>query len=558
MDDSRSTVPLASDAGPVRSADLAAVVASATDAIITADARGRIASWNPAAQRIFGYTAEEVLGRPLSRLVPERYRAAHEAGIARVAAGGETRVIGRTVELSGLRHDGSEFPLELSLSTWTDDEGRHFAGIIRDVSERARLLGDLSEARDRLGAILDSATDAIVCADGEGRIVLWNPAAERLLGHPPDEVLGRPLTVIIPERYRPAHEAGLARVGGGGEPRIIGRTVEVAARRRDGGEIPIELALSTWTAGGRRFYAGILRDVSERKAAEEALRRAKEEVEEKNRQLEALSGKLAKYLSRQLYESIFEGRTEVRVASYRKEVTIFFSDIQGFTELTDTLEAEPLSELLNEYLGEMSSIATRFGGTVDKFIGDGIMIFFGDPESRGREADALACVEMAIAMRNRIRELTSTWRNRGVPRDLHVRMGINTGYVTVGNFGSEDRLDYTIVGGQVNAAARLEDAAGPDEILISGETFALVRDRILCEPVGELKVKGIAYPLRTYRVVGLRNGSPGAPGPVEEARDGFRLLLDPGLLPAHDVPAVREALLRAVAALDPPRGEEER
>lgn len=537
--------------------DLSAVVASATDAIVTADGRGRILSWNAAAQRIFGYAADEVIGRPLTVLMPERFRTAHDAGIARVVETGEKRVIGRTVELAGLRRDGTEFPIELSLSTWTTGSGdRFFAGIIRDVSERVRLMRELTDAKERMGAILDSATDAVVCADQEGRIVLWNPAAERMLGHTEEDLLGEPLTVIVPARFRAAHEAGIARMGGGGEPRIIGSTVEVAALRSDGTELPVELSLSTWTTAKGRFYAGILRDVTDRKRAERAVREAQEALEEKNQQLEALSSKLAKYLSRQLYDSIFEGRTDVRVTSYRKELTIFFSDIQGFTELTDTMEAEPLSQLLNEYLAEMSVIAARYGGTVDKFIGDGIMIFFGDPESRGRGDDALACVEMALAMQERVRALQSSWRDRGVPGRLHVRMGINTGYVTVGNFGSEDRLDYTIVGGQVNAAARLEEAAGPDEILVSGETFALVKDRMLCEPVGDLEVKGIARPIRAYRVVGRRDGSRPELRLIHEDVEGFRLTMDPALLAAEDVTGARAALLRALEALGAePEGE---
>lgn len=535
-------------------ADLAALVSSATDAIVTADHRGRILSWNPAACRIFGYEEEEVLGRSLTLLMPARFREAHEAGLARVVETGETRVIGRTVELAGLRRDGSEFPLELSLSTWTEDGTRLFAGILRDVSERARLVRELTESRERMSAILDSATDAIVCADAGGRVVLWNPAAERILGHAPEDVVGRSLTTIVPERFRRAHEEGIARVSGGGPRKIIGGTVEVAALRADGTEVPVELSLSTWSTEGERFYGGILRDVTERKRAERAVREAQEALEEKNQQLEALSAKLAKYLSRQLYDSIFEGRTDVRVTSYRKELTIFFSDIQGFTELTDTMEAEPLSELLNEYLGEMSAIAARYGGTVDKFIGDGIMIFFGDPESRGRQDDALACVEMALAMQHRVRALQADWRDRGVPRSLHVRMGINTGYVTVGNFGSEDRLDYTIVGGQVNAASRLEESAGPDEILVSGETFALVKDCVLCEPAGEIKVKGIAYPIRVYRVLGRRDVDRPELQLVREDRDGFHLLLDPAHLPAGEVPGARAALLRALEALGPDGG----
>lgn len=480
-----------------------ALIDSANDAIITADAQGRIVTWNRGAESIFGYSAVEVVGQPLTIIIPERFRAAHEEGVSRVAGGGDHHVIGHTVELVGVRRGGAEFPIELSLSTWTDATSeRFFGGIIRDIGERARLVAELSESEGRLSAILRSATDAIVCADQLGMITLWNDAAEAMLGYTEQEVRGRALTIIIPERFHDAHNAGILRMTRGEPPRIVGKTVEVFARHKDGNEVPIELSLATWVQGESRYYSGILRDVTMRRWAEQQIETANEQLAEKNQQLEALSAKLAKYLSRQVYDSIFEGRTEVRVQSYRKLLTVFFSDIQGFTDLTDMMEAEPLSDLLNEYLGEMSAIATRHGGTIDKFIGDGIMIFFGDPESRGSTEDAIACARMALEMRQRIEALRDDWYQRGVTQPLRVRIGMNTGYCTVGNFGSEDRLDYTIVGGQVNAASRLEACAEADQILISHQTWALVRSVMECEPVGEIKVKGIARPLLTYALVG--------------------------------------------------------
>jgi PAS domain S-box-containing protein len=490
----------------VISRDLSALVDAATDAIVTADETGRVTSWNRAAERIFGYPAEDMIGQSLTVIVPQRLQAAHNEGLARVAAGGESRVIGKTVELVGVRRGGAEFPIELSLSTWTSDGKRSFAGIIRDVTDRTKLVEDLANSEARLSAILGSATDAIVCADQLGVITMWNEAAQRILGYSEEEAVDQPLTLIIPERFHDAHNAGILRQSRGEEPRIIGQTVEVFARHKDGHEIPIELSLATWTLGDERFYSGILRDVSMRKWAEQQIEAANTELAEKNQQLEALSAKLAKYLSRQVYDSIFEGRTEVRVESYRKLLTVFFSDIQGFTDLTDMMEAEALSDLLNEYLSEMSAIATRYEGTIDKFIGDGIMIFFGDPESRGSTADAIRCARMALEMRERLAELREKWIHAGVQRPLHVRIGINTGYCTVGNFGSEDRLDYTIVGGQVNAAARLEANAAPDQILISHQTWALIKDEVECKPVGEIHVKGIAHPLLTYEVVGAIDG----------------------------------------------------
>jgi class 3 adenylate cyclase len=231
-------------------------------------------------------------------------------------------------------------------------------------------------------------------------------------------------------------------------------------------------------------------------------------------------------------------------------LTVFFSDIQGFTELTDSMEAERLSDLLNQYLSEMSTIAEEYGGTIDKFIGDGIMIFFGDPESRGEKEDALGCVKMGLAMRSRIHELREEWIDQGISDQLHVRIGINTGFCTVGNFGSEDRLDYTIVGGQVNATSRLETAAQPDQILISHATYALVKDEIYCQPVGEITVKGIAHPLKTYEAVSTREDYLRGVQTISDAGDGFRLALDPAALAPDDRQRAKESLRRALEALD--------
>jgi class 3 adenylate cyclase len=180
---------------------------------------------------------------------------------------------------------------------------------------------------------------------------------------------------------------------------------------------------------------------------------------------------------------------------------VFFSDIAGFTETADQMESEDLTKILNHYLTEMTQIALTYGATIDKYVGDAIVIFFGDPETRGVREDALACVKMAIAMRGRMIELQDTWRDSGIVRPLQCRMGINTGFCTVGNFGSEDRMDYTIIGSGVNLASRLESAAAAGGILISYETYALVKDEIQSVSKGELKVKGLAYPADTYEVI---------------------------------------------------------
>ncbi len=243
----------------------------------------------------------------------------------------------------------------------------------------------------------------------------------------------------------------------------------------------------------------------EREALLEEKLRDREVIEEKSRQLEDLATKLAKYLSPQIYQSIFSEAPGQSKAHARKNLTVFFSDIVQFTDLSDTLEPERLAVVINSYLSEMASIALGCGGTIDKFIGDAILVFFGDPESDGETEDALKCLEMAIRMQQRVSELQKYWKKQGVSRGLHVRMGITTGYCTVGNFGSEQRLDYTVLGSPVNLAARLQAMADPDGILIDDTTHSLVNEQVDCEAADEIMPKGFVRPVQIFRVGEFRD-----------------------------------------------------
>jgi PAS domain S-box-containing protein len=222
-------------------------------------------------------------------IIPERFRDLHRTGIDRVSTGGPTHVIGSTVEVAALRGDGSEFPVELSLATWFLDEDRYYTGIIRDISER-------KQAEQKFRSVTESAVDAIISADHAGRIVSWNSAATRILGHTEENALGQRLELVIPERYRDLHRTGIARFTETGEAHIIGTTVELSALTKAGVEIPIELSLSTWTVHEDRYYTGIIRDIGERKAAEEALRRSEQELREKGDELRSKNAALEETL----------------------------------------------------------------------------------------------------------------------------------------------------------------------------------------------------------------------------------------------------------------------
>jgi adenylate cyclase len=154
------------------------------------------------------------------------------------------------------------------------------------------------------------------------------------------------------------------------------------------------------------------------------------------------------------------------------------------------------------------------------------MIFLGDPESKGEKEDAKRCVTMAIEMRKRLKSLREEWTRQGITSLLHVRMGINTGFCTVGNFGSEERLDYTIIGGQVNLASRLESCAGPDQILISRDTFLLINETISCREMGEIQVKGIAKPVMTYQVIDYHENVSSLKEVIKEEDRGISIEVD--------------------------------
>jgi adenylate cyclase len=270
-------------------------------------------------------------------------------------------------------------------------------------------------------------------------------------------------------------------------------------------------------------------------------------LKKSHRRLEDLSLKLARYLSRQVYQSIFEGRQDARIGGSRKKLTVFFSDIVGFAHQTEGMESEDLTFILNSYLNRMAEVVSKHGGTLDKFIGDAVLVFFGDPESKGVVEDAVACVRMALEMKEAIAELNREWLAEGIKQGFEVRMGISTGFSMVGNFGSDERMDYTIIGKQVNLANRLQAAAQPGEILIGQETWLLVREMFLCVAKEPVQVKGFERPIQTHAVVGaaLVQGR----GPMEDVRPGFRLTLDPAQVQPSERIAVVEKLRAAIASL---------
>jgi class 3 adenylate cyclase len=184
----------------------------------------------------------------------------------------------------------------------------------------------------------------------------------------------------------------------------------------------------------------------------------------------------------------------------RRKLTLFFSDIVGFAEIAERMEPEDLSRVLNEYFTEMTIVADRYDGTVDELMGDAILILFGAPLATNDQDHARRAVRMAGEMQEVITRLNEKWGAEGLDEILRVRMGVNTGVVTVGNFGSSGRMKYAALGKHVNVAARLQAQCEPGRVLISHATWLLVHDEVACVPKGEATLKGVQRPVMTYEL----------------------------------------------------------
>lgn len=277
---------------------------------------------------------------------------------------------------------------------------------------------------------------------------------------------------------------------------------------------------------------------------EQRLNQLKIEAQETNTQLEGMSSQLSKFLSPQLYNSIFSGSRAGTRVTRRKKLTVFFSDLCGFTNFVESMESEDVTNLLNLYLETMTTIALDYGATIDKYIGDGIMLFFGDPETKGLKEDATNCVKMALDMLKELDDLSDKWVDYGMKDPLQMRIGIDTGFATVGNFGCESRLDYTAIGSAVNRASRLETAADHGSIFISEDTYNLVKESIEAREMEPIHLKGIGE-FKARKVIGTIGSSALS---LNFGKRNLSLVLD--RLSEEDIAETKSSLQQALKELE--------
>jgi PAS domain S-box-containing protein len=459
-------------------------------AIITGDPDLIVTSWNPGAERLFGYSKEQAIGRHINDLVAKADEIRDEA-IALDAKLFEepVRLVSRRT-----RKDGSLVDVVICAAPIVLDGmvlGTY--AIYEDVSELVR-------QRTFFESLVESSPAAVIMADRDATVTLWNPAAEKLFGYTAAEAIGQNLDDLVANRPEIHEEA----VAWSAETRESEEFHRVGRRtRKDGSLVDVDIvAVPVVLEGEAASWHNIYHDVTE---IEQARRQLQERVDEQMAEL-VRSGELASFLPRQVAEGLLGGQLGADESLERRRITVLSADMVGFTDLSESLEPEELAEVLNTYLREMTAAVVGHGGTLDSFIGDGVMAIFGAPKERPEAEQAWAATLTAIEMRERCRELATTLRGRGIPADLDVRVGLNTGHCTVGVFGSEVMRAYKAVGFAVNVAARLQSAADPGSVLCGFRTYALIKDRVKAEAREPLVVKGASRPVEAWEIIDLVAG----------------------------------------------------
>ncbi|MBB6611850.1 PAS domain S-box protein [Pontibacter sp. Tf4] len=323
---------------------LRAIIDTAIDGIITIDNRGLVETMNPAAARIFGYEPEEVIGHNIKMLMPEPDKSLHDVYIDNYHRTGVGQIIGIGREVLGKKKDGTIFPFLLSISEVRLQDKQIFTGIVHDITELKKTETALRESENKFNSIIQTAVDGIITIDTHGLMEMVNPAAQKLFGYSESELLGRNISMLMPEPDSSLHDGYMERYHQTGIPHIIGIGREVSGLRKDGTTFPFFLSISEVQLADRKVYTGFVHDISQQKVHEERLRRYAAELERSNRELQDFA-----------YVSSHDLQEPLR-------------KIQAFGDRLKTKEYDKLSVQGKDYVDRMLNAAMRMQNLINDLL----------------------------------------------------------------------------------------------------------------------------------------------------------------------------------------------
>ena len=351
------------------------------------------------------------------------------------------------------------------------DKGINYNGNIDlDLSRKQEIESLIQEQNKRFQVICSSKNDAIITSDETKRILFWNKGAEFIFGYSSNEAVGQPLTLIIPGHLHQRHDEGIERMNQRKEPRVLGKVLELKGIKKSGEEFPIELTLGSWDNDGKRYYSGIIRDITEKKKAEEII------LDEKKKSDELLLNILPKQVADELK---INGKATTKIF---ESVTILFTDFKDFTSMSTSISPVKLVEELNEIFSHFDDIMEVNQLEKIETIGDAYFAACGVPVEN--EDHAFHCIEAARQMfryleeRNKINELQ--WK---------MRAGLHSGPVVAGVVGKK-KYAYDLFGDTVNTASRMETNGEVGKINISETTYELIKGKYNCIHRGQINAKG--------------------------------------------------------------------